>query len=1065
MEVYDALREQAEEDAHMTLKSMATQLVINVVISIVVILCVSYLRPRHFLAYPTNIRSSSASRTTALSSPTIVTRTENSNNHHTRYNNHNSNNNNNHNNNNSPATTTTNSNNSNTKHAELGWSDWLKQLAKVSDEFLIDGIGYDAVLYLRFMRTLRNILIVLTIIAITILMPINVAATKITGDWPPVSFDIGFLSISGINFRGGQEVQDPDQSWYWSPVLSTWLFTLVVVFYLHRATNDYIEMRKKFYRSPAYNLSSRSLLISSIPPHASRSDIDFKSWLESHHGIRYPMEQVWLGRQNSKLLDLVQHYRDAVYHLEEALAAYAKGEPGHKKRPVIRNWKDRFPFCLFFHQERLAENNKDAIEYYTKQVSDLNRMIRLNSTTEKESRMDYGWVTFRNIHSANNALKEFKRKQSFLSATRVCISPPAKDIVWPNMSIPQALRNLKIWFGRGVFYSFMFAWLIPIAILSALSNIVNMIRMYPESRVMIEQHSFVIGLVQAYITPLTMGFLFYILPHFFRYIAMKQGYLTRTTRDGRTLSMLYIFFLINHLLIFTISSMFISLYGQLRQLVLDGILGDEYITEYVAQLAKNMSDVSSFWINLYCIRAFGVSLELVQVMPVLAVTLRKYFMRLTPRRFKKLAMPPNFDFALNYNIVLFFFTIALVYSSTAPLVLPFALVYFVTSSFVYKYMLMYIYITKVESGGRIWPTVLHSTLTSTVVFQLVSFLLLLLKGGYEQGLGIIPLPIFTLIFMWWYGRRLKRLTSREVLAPSQDEEEDQEGEQGEKPTCTALLQDQYRNPLLNHTYLMPVIHDDMRSLLTQIYPNYQEQQHQQQSAPSFSNDDNSNSSSDNNSSCSSNNNSSHSENDSNSDINNNNNNQQQPFGLYPTNPNFHVVLHDPVENRSVTFHTVTDDYYTYDQYQENEYCPCCHGPRLQQRPSELGFIDNINDSIIIPASSIHNEKMMIQQHQDQQEQEDQGPPPSAPSLSLILNPSESFEARRKSGIVEEWRQRRDAQRYLQPAPLLTPTTPLSPELPTYSDAIRSPPIRPLVQQRRHSDPSVYNTSTTTRITT
>ena len=150
--------------------------------------------------------------------------------------------------------------------------------------------------------------------------------TKYCSDWPPVSFDIGFLSISGINFRGGQEVQDPDQSWYWSPVLATWLFTAVVIFYLHRATNDYIDMRKKFYRSPAYNLSSRSLLISSIPPHASRSDIDFKSWLESHHGIRYPMEQVWLGRQNTKLLDLVQHYRDAVYHLEEALAAYAKGK-------------------------------------------------------------------------------------------------------------------------------------------------------------------------------------------------------------------------------------------------------------------------------------------------------------------------------------------------------------------------------------------------------------------------------------------------------------------------------------------------------------------------------------------------------------------------------------------------------------------------------------------------------------------------------------------------------------------------------------------------------------------
>ncbi|KAI8137308.1 hypothetical protein BJV82DRAFT_674900 [Fennellomyces sp. T-0311] len=926
MEVYDALRKQAAEDAHMTLRSMGYQLLINVVVSLVVILCVSYLRPRHSLAYP-------------VAKSTID----------------------------SPRNS---SDSSDTKIAQLGWSDWLKQLYKVSDEFLIERIGFDAVLYLRFMRLLRNILVVLTITGFAVLMPINVAATRLTGEWPPVSFDIGFLSISGINFRGGQEIADPDQSWYWSPVVATWFFTFVICLFFHRSANDYLEMRKKFYRSPAYSLSSRSLFISSIPAHV-RSDVDFKTWLESQ-GISQPIEQVWLGRQNLKLLDWVRCYRTAVYNLEAALAGYMKGAPGNRKRPRIRNWKARLPF--------FQGQTHDAIDYYTKQVSDLNRMIRLDSTKENDSTTDYGWVTFPNRRIANKALQDFRGKRA---GARACVSPPAKDVFWPNMSIPRAMRNLKIWFGRGVFVSFMVIWLIPIAILSALSNMVNLIRMYPESRDMIEKHSFVIGLVQAYITPLTMGFLFYLLPYFFRYIAVKQGYLTRTIRDSKVLAMLYIFFLINHLLLFTISSMFISLYGQLRQLVLDGILGDEYISQYVAQLAKNMSEVSSFWINLYCIRAFGVSLELVQIVPVLTITLRKYFMRLTPRRFKKLAMPPNFDFALNYNIILFFFTIALIYSSTAPLVLPFALVYFVTSSFVYKYMLMYIYVTKVESGGNMFPVLFQSTMTSTVVFQLVSFLLLLLKGGYEQGLGIVPLPLFTFAFQIWYGRRLKRLASRNVLAMD---------EESTDSACNGLLHEQYRNPLLNHTYLMPVIHNDMKTVLAQIYPNYHQQQNLSEAV---------------------------------TDVDE----QHQPFGLYPTNPDFHVVLHNPAENRSVVFHTVTDDYYLYDQDEDENYCPCCH------------------------ASAPPFEELSIPLPRDEKKIEEPGGSeqhePSAPPLSLL-------ETRRKSGTIEDWRQRMDVQRLFQPAPQ-------SPELPTYSDAIRSadPPVRPY---RRHSDPSVYNTSNTTTTT-
>lgn len=61
------------------------------------------------------------------------------------------------------------------------WFDWIKHVARVSDDFLIDRIGYDAVLFLRFLRTLRVLLVFMVMIAVGILMPINVAATRFTG--------------------------------------------------------------------------------------------------------------------------------------------------------------------------------------------------------------------------------------------------------------------------------------------------------------------------------------------------------------------------------------------------------------------------------------------------------------------------------------------------------------------------------------------------------------------------------------------------------------------------------------------------------------------------------------------------------------------------------------------------------------------------------------------------------------------------------------------------------------------------------------------------------------------
>lgn len=101
-------------------------------------------------------------------------------------------------------------------------------------------------MFLRFMRTLRNLLIIMTIVAVAILMPLNVVATQHTGDWPPIAFDIGFLSISSINLVAGKEPLYPQDNWYWPPVVATWLFTFLILVFLHRASNQYLIMRKQF---------------------------------------------------------------------------------------------------------------------------------------------------------------------------------------------------------------------------------------------------------------------------------------------------------------------------------------------------------------------------------------------------------------------------------------------------------------------------------------------------------------------------------------------------------------------------------------------------------------------------------------------------------------------------------------------------------------------------------------------------------------------------------------------------------------------------------------------------
>jgi hypothetical protein len=62
-----------------------------------------------------------------------------------------------------------------------GLFDWVKPVATVKDDVLIQNIGWDAVLFIRCMRMFRRMFYGLTVVGCLVLIPINIAATSQTG--------------------------------------------------------------------------------------------------------------------------------------------------------------------------------------------------------------------------------------------------------------------------------------------------------------------------------------------------------------------------------------------------------------------------------------------------------------------------------------------------------------------------------------------------------------------------------------------------------------------------------------------------------------------------------------------------------------------------------------------------------------------------------------------------------------------------------------------------------------------------------------------------------------------
>jgi hypothetical protein len=505
----------------------------------------------------------------------------------------------------------------------------------------------------------------------------------------------------------------------------------------------------------------------------------------------------------------------------DKLTVYIDGkkDTDTKKRPTVRIGGF---LCL-------GGRKVDAIEHYTKEVADLDKEIKTLRKRQSTKVSHYGWVTFDRIEWAH-ATERLLNKH-----LQIRLSPTPSDLVWSNLPLEEKTRTTKRWIGRGVYWVFTFAWMIPMSALSATSNIINLVRLIPNSETFIENHQVLMGVIQAYFTPIVMAIFFYLLPIFFRFLSQQQGYWTQTTLDRKVLTKLYVFFIINNLLVFTLTSMLIGIYGQLRALIASGSLpSDESISEYIMQIAKNIAEVSTFWINFVCLKSLTLTMDLAMLVPLITITIKKFLTRPSPRELREMAQPPQFNFSQNYNLLLFFFTIALVYSAMSPLILPFALVYFSVAGIVYKYMLMYVYVTKMESGGKIWPVLFQTIMTSVVFFQLTMMVILRLKGGLVQVYCLIPLPVLTLVYQYAYYRRMHVLGSyltgtEPTSAPTIDENfmasEPKKPKTKKKPST---LQSQFQDPAYHDKLSAPTVHDDVKHLLQKVYKQPLVAQEQQQ---------------------------------------------------------------------------------------------------------------------------------------------------------------------------------------------------------------------------------------------
>ncbi|EXJ67479.1 uncharacterized protein A1O5_09492 [Cladophialophora psammophila CBS 110553] len=677
-----------------------------------------------------------------------------------------------------------------------GLFSWVAPVRKASEPFLMEKIGMDAVVFLRFTRMLRNMFLVLGIIGIVVMIPVN-----ITQGNKAITHGLNAFAIMTPLFIFGEGL--------WAQVVVAWLIDLVVIYFLWHNYRRIHHLRRVYLESPEYqrSLHARTILIRDIP-----------ATLRSNEGIARITDEVnptstvpktTIGRNVKVLPELIEEHEEAVRELESILAKYLKNpDKLPPNRPTIK--------APSKYRGQTTNGKVDAIDYLTDRIRALEMEINdIRDRVDNRDAMSYGFASWDQISEAHTVafLARGKRPQG----AKIRLAPRPNDLIWDNLKLSRGSRKSKR-VMNGIWIAVLTVVWTPInaGIAIFLSNLSNLGLVWPAFKTQLEAHHAAWSIVQGIAAPAITSLFYLLLPSIFRRLQVRAGDVTKTDRERHVFRNLYSFFTLNNLIVFSIFSavwQYVTIVIQYNKQSND--LWDSLRKgQFFLVITTTLCQISPFWVTWILQRTLGAATDLAQLWQLTYTWFARTFLAPTPRQNIEWTKPPAFDYASYYNYFLFYTTVALCYSTLQPIVLVVTALYFVIDAFLKKYLLMYVFITKTESGGQFWTTMFNRIIFATMLSNVVIGVVVKARGEWTLVAAIAPLLVIMLAFKWYCMKTF----DLDLKYYSRGGMHDQERMAADaKPRDAEKVSSKFGHPALYQPLMTPMVHAKAQHVLAEIY--------------------------------------------------------------------------------------------------------------------------------------------------------------------------------------------------------------------------------------------------------
>lgn len=685
---------------------------------------------------------------------------------------------------------------------------WYRPVFKTNEDEYVEKIGLDATLFLRFARMCRNMFIVLAIVGCAVIIPVNVVKSrefqkKKEHDWKAAIFLMTPRDLFGDIF--------------WVFIALAYVIDFIVCGFLWWTYRAVHRLRRKYLESPEYqsSLNARSLMITDILDRNLRTD---RGIIEITDSLRTTPEvpRASIGRNVKDIPDLIEAHEEAVIQLEGVLAKYLKNP---NQLPAVR------PQCTLSKKDPNYTGKKekvDAIQYLTARIARLENQIKeIRDTVDKRDAMSYGFASYESIESAHSVA--FAARSKHPLGTTVRLAPKPKDIIWKNLPLDPKTRRWRRIINNFWIILLTVLYFIPNALIAVfLSKLTNIAFLWDKFADELGRHSTFWAIVQGILAPALTSLFYYFLPIIFRRLSIKAGDLTKTSRERHVTAQLYSFFVFNNLFVF---SLFNSLFGMVVLIVRlakdEKLPAGDIITriDFFSNVMKTLCEVSPFWVTWLVQRNLGAAIDLAQAVNLAWGSFSRKFLNPTPRELIKRTAPPPFDYASYYNYFLFYSTVALCFATLQPITLVVVAFYFTLDSWMKKYLLMYVFCTKNESGGAFWRVLFNRMLVGTFLSNCIVALLVAARGYGSKWMmlgAMIPLPIGLLAFKFYcknaFDNSYKYYTKGDMQKGGEAHVPiDKESRRRDRVAV------RFGHPALYQKLTVPMVHEKSMHLLKDVY--------------------------------------------------------------------------------------------------------------------------------------------------------------------------------------------------------------------------------------------------------